>query len=39
MRRHGLPSEVADPVVFLASPSASFVNGVTLPIDGGYLSV
>ncbi|WP_370463554.1 SDR family oxidoreductase [Mesorhizobium sp.] len=31
--------EIADPVVFLASKAASFINGVTLPIDGGYLTV
>jgi NAD(P)-dependent dehydrogenase (short-subunit alcohol dehydrogenase family) len=37
--RFGEPSEVAGPVVFLASDAASFVNGVTLPIDGGYLVV
>lgn len=37
--RFGEPREVAGPVVFLASDAASFVNGVTLPIDGGYLVV
>src|SRR5690606_28701795 len=39
MKRFGQPHEVAGPIVFLASPAASFVNGVTLPIDGGYLVV
>jgi NAD(P)-dependent dehydrogenase (short-subunit alcohol dehydrogenase family) len=39
MKRFGLPEEVAGPVVFLVSPAASFVNGVTLPIDGGYLVI
>lgn len=37
--RYGLPGEVAWPVVFLASSAASYVNGVTLPVDGGYLTV
>lgn len=39
MRRFGQPNEVAGPIVFLASPAASFVNGVTLPVDGGYLTI
>ncbi|WP_205633014.1 glucose 1-dehydrogenase [Enhygromyxa salina] len=33
--RLGRPEEVADVVLFLASPAASFLNGVELPIDGG----
>jgi NAD(P)-dependent dehydrogenase (short-subunit alcohol dehydrogenase family) len=37
--RWGEPHEVAGAVVFLASPAAGFVNGVTLPVDGGYLAV
>jgi NAD(P)-dependent dehydrogenase (short-subunit alcohol dehydrogenase family) len=39
MKRFGEPHEVAGPVVFLASPAAGFVNGVTLPVDGGYLTI
>jgi NAD(P)-dependent dehydrogenase (short-subunit alcohol dehydrogenase family) len=35
--RWGKPDDVADPVVFLASPAARFVSGVILPVDGGYL--
>lgn len=35
MGRHADPEEMAGPVVFLASDPASFVTGVTLPVDGG----
>jgi len=34
--RWGTPEEVAGPVVFLASDAASFVNGATLAVDGGW---
>ncbi|MDO8767404.1 MAG: glucose 1-dehydrogenase [Burkholderiaceae bacterium] len=37
--RLGQPQELAGPAVFLASDLASYVNGVTLPIDGGTLAV
>jgi NAD(P)-dependent dehydrogenase (short-subunit alcohol dehydrogenase family) len=33
--RYGLPEEVAQVVVYLASPAASFVNGVAMVVDGG----
>ena len=33
--RVGRAAEVADTVAFLLSDHASFINGVTLPIDGG----
>lgn len=39
MKRFGQPDEVGGPVVFLVSQAASFVNGVTLPVDGGYLVI
>lgn len=39
MKRYGLPDELAKPIVFLCSQDASFINGVTLPVDGGYLVV
>jgi NAD(P)-dependent dehydrogenase (short-subunit alcohol dehydrogenase family) len=35
MGRLGRPEEVANAVLFLASDEASFITGVTLPIDGG----
>lgn len=38
-KRYGTPAEIAAPVVFLASSSASFISGVTLPVDGGFLTV
>ena len=36
LHRIGVPSEVADAVVFLASPAASLITGHTLAIDGGW---
>ena len=38
MARVGQPEELVGPVVFLASSMASYVTGVTLPIDGGFLA-
>ena len=35
--RWGEPTDVAGPVLFLASDAARFVTGVVLPVDGGYL--
>ena len=35
--RWGQPQDIADPVLFLASPAARFITGVVLPVDGGYL--
>ncbi|MCY1226920.1 Gluconate 5-dehydrogenase [compost metagenome] len=36
MGRIGQASEIAGPVLFLASAAASFVNGVNLSVDGGW---
>ena len=35
MKRIGLPGEIGPTVLFLASEGASYINGQTLPIDGG----
>jgi 3-oxoacyl-[acyl-carrier protein] reductase len=35
--RLGLPEEFGDLVAFLASDRAAYVNGTTIPIDGGFL--
>jgi NAD(P)-dependent dehydrogenase (short-subunit alcohol dehydrogenase family) len=38
MGRFGNPSEVADAVHWLASERASFITGISLPVDGGWLA-
>jgi len=37
-QRWGLPSDLAGPVVFLASPASNYVNGYTMAVDGGWLA-
>ena len=36
LNRYGTPEEIAQAVGFLCSPAASYVNGQTLAVDGGF---
>ena len=38
-RRIGTPTDIADAVLFLASPRASYVNGAEILVDGGLGTV
>ena len=38
LRRHGTTSDVAQAALYLASDMASYVTGVALPVDGGFLA-
>jgi NAD(P)-dependent dehydrogenase (short-subunit alcohol dehydrogenase family) len=36
LHRMGLPDDMAHAILFLLSPPASYINGVFLPVDGGW---
>jgi NAD(P)-dependent dehydrogenase (short-subunit alcohol dehydrogenase family) len=37
INRRSTPEEQAAPLVYLNSPASSYVNGVVLPVDGGFM--
>lgn len=39
MRRFADPGELANAALFLVSDEASYITGVTLPVDGGMTAV
>jgi len=38
LRRLGLPEDIASAILFLLSPQASFITGIDLVVDGGWIA-
>ncbi|TCN55970.1 NAD(P)-dependent dehydrogenase (short-subunit alcohol dehydrogenase family) [Rhodococcus sp. SMB37] len=38
MKRWGVPQELANAALFLASDESSFITGTAIPVDGGYVA-
>jgi 3-oxoacyl-[acyl-carrier protein] reductase len=38
MKRYGTTSEIASAVMYLVSEEASYVSGISMPVDGGFLA-
>lgn len=38
MGRYGVPEEVAAAAVYLALPQSSYITGITMPVDGAFMS-
>ena len=39
LRRVGMPQDIADAILYLASDRSSYVNGDEITVDGGYASM
>jgi NAD(P)-dependent dehydrogenase (short-subunit alcohol dehydrogenase family) len=38
LNRIGEPAEIAEAVLFLASPASAYITGQTIPVDGGWVT-
>ncbi len=39
VRRHGMPNDIAECIVFLASSKSGFLDGINLVADGGRTAI